>query len=587
MNKKKNRLSDYVWGFGIEHEMHVFHKPKLNNDIKDFILFDSDNSRKRLLENIKNKKIKLSVDDINFLMKVPYEPTGRLCNGQWVIKKVPYNMPEFITDVPKCSILTDRNINNLTREIVIQKEKYLNLLKKDPITKKQIEKYGELCCYPTGMTSFLKYPENCDSLNYKFKKDKNNNDIVRDEYLGSYHITLTLPYKQDIKLKKFIDNHVNFSNQLQWIEPLLISQFFSCDQKAVGSKYDRVRGSFRVMMIGWGNLAGSDVTKFKDGIGRYSNIESYWRNGLNFKDIEKLKPCYKPSPAAIKEKGLSSLSSDFRTFGSNDPERPDHRESGLGMTIGNGVEFRIFDNFDDNLLIELIKFIILVAENSRNYKTKNFVYKNKAWINATQSVMKNGWNARLTLNYISELRKNLNLKIKTKSLVACDVIKVINKELYEKNKNGDWVKIMIGNLTKNSSDILPSLSYNVNYYSWVLSFAVKLNRNKTIYNNFYEFLNYLIEYKRKYNKKISYNDYKNIFFMFFDKKNWINDCENIAYFLKTELNFDIIKLENGSINYLIIKDINIYKNLSLDKIILNIFDNNYIKSNTKDVLNLL
>ena len=39
-------LNKYTWGFGIEHEMHIFHKPKLdkknkNKKINDFIIFNS------------------------------------------------------------------------------------------------------------------------------------------------------------------------------------------------------------------------------------------------------------------------------------------------------------------------------------------------------------------------------------------------------------------------------------------------------------------------------------------------------------------------------------------------------------------
>ena len=57
-------------------------------------------------------------------------------------------------------------------------------------------------------------------------------------------------------------------------------------------------------MIGWGNFAGSDLRKLDKGIGRYSNIKSYWRKGLTFTDLDKLEPCYKPSPSAVREKGL-------------------------------------------------------------------------------------------------------------------------------------------------------------------------------------------------------------------------------------------------------------------------------------------
>ena len=173
MSKNKKDLYNYTWGFGIEHEMHIFHKPKRkeNGKITDFILYDSDGARNRLIKLIRDKKVKLSQEKINLLLNVPYEPTGRLCNGQWVIKKVPFNMPEFITSAPKCGLgLTlNRDIGGLCREIITQKNDYINLLKKDPITKQQIKKYGELMEYPTGMTSYLKYPENPSSLKYNFK----------------------------------------------------------------------------------------------------------------------------------------------------------------------------------------------------------------------------------------------------------------------------------------------------------------------------------------------------------------------------------------------------------------------------------
>ena len=64
-----------------------------------------------------------------------------------------------------------------------------------------------------------------------------------------------------------------------------------------------------------------------------------------FTDIEKLRPCYPPSAPATRERGISTLRSKLRTFGSTDPKRPEHRESGAGMTKPNGIEIRIFDHF--------------------------------------------------------------------------------------------------------------------------------------------------------------------------------------------------------------------------------------------------
>ena len=345
------KLSDYEWGFGLEHEMHIFHEPKVKKDepIKDIILFDGQSVKDRLLEKIEDR------EKIDFINSVPFEPTGRLCNGKWVIHRVNCLMPEFITSHPFCSLKKNRYIKNMIEELKIKTKKYLKMLEEDdPLTKKHVKKYGKLVSYPFSMTSYLREPEDSNALTYNLKPS-------RIEYLGSYHITMTLPHLKNISQKKFIKEHQNFANQLQWLEPLLLSSFFSCDQRCIGTKSKRVKGSFRVMMIGWGNFAGSDLRKLDKGIGRYSNIKSYWRKGLTFTDLNKLEPCYKPSPSAVREKGLSSLSSNFRTFGSTDPNRPDHRESGAPMTVPNGIEFRIFDHFDDNYLEDLCKLMVLIA----------------------------------------------------------------------------------------------------------------------------------------------------------------------------------------------------------------------------------
>ena len=65
------------------------------------------------------------------------------------------------------------------------------------------------------------------------------------------------------------------------------------------------------MNIGWGNLAGSDVRRFDKGIGRYANIKSYWREGLEFEGLQKLKPCYDPSASAVKEGECRRLIYDY------------------------------------------------------------------------------------------------------------------------------------------------------------------------------------------------------------------------------------------------------------------------------------
>ena len=127
--------------------------------------------------------------------------------------------------------------------------------------------------------------------------------------------------------------HKNFCNQLQWLEPLLLTTYFTGDEYAPGSNKKRTRGSYRVMIIGWGNFAGTDIRLLDTGIGRYAKTPTYWRDNFKLYESEKLDPCIPPSAAAKAEKAITTLSSDIRTFGSTDPLRPDHRESGIGMTV--------------------------------------------------------------------------------------------------------------------------------------------------------------------------------------------------------------------------------------------------------------
>jgi hypothetical protein len=477
-----SEIDKLTWGLGLEHEMHIFHRPKEEH----IILFDSYSARQRLLNLIEKNKVKVTEKEETFLRSVPYEQTGRMCNGKWVIKKVPYNMPEFVTQFPFCSIRKGRDLIAMTGDIINLKKLYIRLLMKDPVTQTLVKKYGELIEYPFGMTRYLKCPSSLSVKGYQFFEKK------MPEYTGSYHITLTLPYKNQTTNSQFIKMHQNFANQLQWLEPLMLTSYFSCDQYAVGSAKKRVRGSFRVMMIGWGNFAGSDVRQFKTGIGRYGVIPIHWRKGLDFENLDRLKVCYKPSPSAQKEKAITSLSSDFRTFGNPDPTRPDHRESGSGMTIPNGIEFRIFDQFNDANITNLVKLISLVAENSRNHYCRGYVYKNKEWIDNIQEIMRSGYKAKLTKGYIKLLRDKLDLKIKTTSIIAYDVFKEICDELHYKNYNGLWTKLFYTDkyiYTKEEIDTIKLNTPKINQYSWFMSFFLKMNHKPLLLERFNVLIN--------------------------------------------------------------------------------------------------
>jgi len=538
-------LKDYVWGMGLEHEMHVYHSPKsdkMNKNIVNFTIFNSQEALNRIIKEYNQGKIKLTELELRIIKSIPFETSGRLCNGQWVIKRVPVGMPEFVTWEPFCSIGNGRSINNLIDSIVESREMFFKILMKDSQTKELVKRYGALSDYPFGMTRYLRVPKVIGTKNevkYKFISDK-----VRPEYNGSYHITMTLPYKPDINKSKFISMHKNFCNQLQWIEPLLLTAYFTGDEYAPGSSKDYVRGSYRVMIIGWGNFAGTDIRLLEKGIGRYAKTPTYWRKGFKLYESDKLKPCIPPSKSAIAENAITTLSSDIRTFGSTDPDRPYHRESGAGMTVPNGIEFRIFDHFQDKYMGNLCNLMALIAENSRVTKTTGFVYQNKVWIETLHNIMRNGYKTELSKAYIKLLREKLGLKIKTKSIIAYDVFCDIYNELITKNINGKWMKIFTKNGTGEIAKTL--LIPQVNKRGWQMAFMIKANRMKIVMNKFIKLTKYL-----NVIKKISFKDFEKIFIKIFGS-NWKRDAIDMAYFF--ELFGAIInKNENGTIKGIAIK----------------------------------
>jgi len=546
----KDKLNEYTWGIGLEHEMHIFHIPKKNTKeiVKDLILFDSESCIKRLLEDNNAGKIKLTHEEYDFLRKIPFELSGRVCNKKIVLERIPIQMPELITWQPFCSLKKKRNMINIIEELSYMRKKLFKLIKKDKLSKNLIKTYGDLDQHPFGMSRTIKYSKNIQDNKYIFEKEPTTkNDKVYTDYTGSYHVTLTLPYTEKTTEKTFLKMHQNFANQLQWLEPLLLTGFFTGDEYAPGSIKDRTNGSFRVMIVGWGNIAGSDIRLFDKGLGRYAKTQTYWRDNFKLYESDKIKPCLKPSPKAQAEDAITTLSTDFRTFG-NDPIT-NERISGAPMKKPNGIEFRIFDQFHSDNLYSLVLFIILVAENSRKYETKEYVYKNKCWIDTVHNIMKNGYSALISNDYIKLLEKNLHLKIDCPSNVACDVFNNIFKILYDKNINGLWTKLFFG-ITTQKEFKYTQLYFKkvcVNKDAWNFALLMKLNRNKELLQKFKEILNNLKLYKL-----ITIEEFNKIIKIHLEKS-WLKDTYKILYFFRNfnileRIDINIYMIQNKTIN---------------------------------------
>ena len=589
LKKKEKRYKNYNWGIGAEHEMHLFHISKDRDISKSTILFDSQESTCllthkqgdkqlshgaccKILKNmcynehpeIKKKifdKYLISNKDVEWLKSIPWELSGRQSKGcDTILKRMPILMPEIITGSHK-----NRTMESIADELIFMEKKFIDLQMKNPYTKQKVEKYGEIRQLPFGMIDTIKVPIKPTS-HLKTYKNKKINYI---DYLGSYHITLTLPHPKSINNEEFIKLHQNFGNQIQWIEPLLITAFFTGDPKNIISKEKKIRGSYRIMSTGWGNLAGSDLRKLtktrntdkvfkkgdprrktkKFGVGRYATIESNWRKGLNFKESKKLMDCDKKvlilEPM---ETAIGMLSSDIRTFGfdySKDcktysSECP--KVSGYPIIKPNGIELRIFDHFNSRHLLDLLRIITYIAENSRIKKCNKYVYNNLSWQKTSRGIMTRGWRSIVDVNYIEELNKNLGLKLEVKKKLAFELFMDLNKKIFEKNKEGLFSNLLLEKKYKQEPDIP-----QINRFSWQIKFNLEYS------DKIKEFIKKHIPFK----KHLSLFQFKKIFFLHFDKKEYENNLNDILFAFESppNNNFKIILNEGIIKNIIYIKKI--------------------------------
>ena len=535
------------WGIGVEHEAQLFHIGK--GGIKDAnILFDAqestcyltlDKDRKQgsccknvifpngekgcyfELKNYKkifNDRVKLSKEDAEFLKNVPWEYSGRQQEGcepsSILLQRAKTLMPEFITSNHK-----NRSIESIYQEILFVEKKFIDLQKKNPYTRQKIKKYGEIRTVPYGAVDNILVPgkPSMGIPEYRFSKKK------YIDYVGSYHITITLPCTEDITNKEFVKIHQNFANQIQWIEPLLLATLFSGDPRTISREdYEKkIRGSFRILATGWGNLAGSDVRKMgKEGIGRYGNIEANWRLGLNYKESKRLHDCNK----RVKIKGaVGILSSDIRTFGfdfsKNCPGKECPKVSGAPMVYPNGMEIRIFDHFNSAHLLDLLRLLVYLAENARVFQTKNYVYENLTWKTAVRNIMRNGWRAILSDAFLDELRKNLNLELNFKNKTAYGFMTAVNEELFMKHRDGFFPSLMMEDNYKD-----PPYLIELNRFSWQISFNHKYEKivKNMMKNNF------------KKGQKITIPQFEKVLFTIFSKTRWSDYVVDILYALEAK-----------------------------------------------------
>jgi len=562
---RENKLRNMKWGMGVEHEAQYFYFPFLKNkNLNEIVVFNSEEPTKYL-----DKSSNTLEGAKDLLSKIAWEETGRKCRKKVVLQKLMYQgegftMPEFITENPFSTIKNKKTVENYYIQLLEKETKFVELMVNVPYVYKFLLKNNlSIRQYPFGMASWIKVRKNYQSDSLELE------DKVYQDYCGSFHFTITLPFEKKKKYTKkdelqFAKEHYNFGAMLQWIEPLLVAAFFSTDQRAVGTLEKRIKGSFRVARVGWGNFAGSDMRKPQKGVGRYADVKPYWRKDFDFYQSDITMLCYPPNyklkngedefgnPRTMQSyNGVSTFSSNIRTFGPSTID-PSARISGETMKIPNGIEIRIFDHFHTINLLPLLKIIILVAANSKRTEVNKFVYQDEDWIKMLQDIMLHGWKVKVEQSFLNKLEEVYKLKLKPKTMKAWDVLDDMVDKLYEENKNSDVVFMMYGD-EEPDRPFLPQ----INRYSWELAFMLKLVSNKNDYKNFLLFLEDIKNYRTT-------KELRELVVKHFGKK-WINNRRDVMYFLE---NKEIIKLsmneKNYKINNKIIKEYFSFETLLLE-----------------------
>lgn len=513
---QETRLKNMKWGMGLEHEAQYFYIPSTSTSrykLDSIVIF---NSLDPLTELLDDTKYNLTEYDRNILLSILYEKTGRKCHGKMVLEKTPVTMPEFITDNPFSSLQNPKNIHNYFLQLRERERRFYELMHMHKgVSEFLFKNELDIGQYPFGMCSKIQVRKDYDGDSWVLDKK----EYV--DYCGSFHYTITLPYPEKEKYteedeKTFVDRHYNFGAMLQWIEPLLLSAYFSCDQEAVGTLEKKIRGSFRVARVGWGNFAGSDMRKKGEGVGRYADVWPYWREDFRFYESDVTKSCFPPNPKLKEPQAVSAFSSNIRTFGPN-PENPKERFSGAPMKIPNGVEIRIFDHFETQNLYSLLQIILLIAANSTTTTVKDYVYEDKDWIETLQKIMVEGWKATVSPVFLQKLENVYQISVpEIKSYKAYDVLVAIVKELYKKNRENDIIFLMYG---KNKEPRIPQ----INRYSWEMAFMLKIVNDKKVYEKYIKFLTEIL-------KKDKVDDFLDAVIKVFGKE-WKNNREDILYFM--------------------------------------------------------
>ncbi len=140
-------------------------------------------------------------------------------------------------------------------------------------------------------------------------------------------------------------------------------------------------------------------------------------------------------PWQTTQSDITSISHNAFSYKLGDGSGSEFRvDSSKGFDFG--FEIRIFDNFDITHLDTLLEFLFLLADRVANsdHKFTENPFNNKFLNRETMRILGQGWNTRISIEYLYLLEKQLGLKLEVdgiKGLTAYDIANDLYRLLQE------------------------------------------------------------------------------------------------------------------------------------------------------------
>lgn len=457
--KKRVKSQGWKWGIGIEHEIAIVHDVHdvhlKGEDVKKYYKNVINQGYNKTHDKFVQKLSKTKQDEypVNVLFNMA-ESLRELRNNKTmgIMRKngrvtldyheLSKNCKSWSTNPDRpgtlCMLeMVTRDYSNATpenafEELIQIENTVINTLRNTKYAKSVKPYLGDIKYPSAGMYRFVTYESNGELKN------------VATNYLGSYHVNLTLPYKMSTPLEKFYEEHIEVARMLQWITPLLVAEFSASDEASFLDNDQFAEGSYR-SALNPHSRPGAALLQFNLPTKRHLPYRAKWINMAS----RTMKGYPKTPKKCAPENSISNnrCGTDFR----HDTEKMSDKHRF-------GFEFRIFDNIPAEYIPYMITMVLYVADHAHKYfisqgKKVPLATKSQHWSKAMSEAVTDGWSGMPSKEYMKILKDKLHFdNMSPKFGVPLgDLYAKLKKYLikhYSKNGSGYYTDVIFKNKTK-------------------------------------------------------------------------------------------------------------------------------------------